>query len=29
MEESLRRHDRMLPDEEGHPPIFVTEFKVL
>ena len=29
MEESLRRHDRMLPDEEGHPPVFTTEFKVI
>ncbi|RXG68646.1 Titin, partial [Armadillidium vulgare] len=29
MEESLRRSDRMLPDEEGHPPIFTTQFKSL
>ncbi|KAA0201394.1 hypothetical protein HAZT_HAZT001733 [Hyalella azteca] len=29
MEESLRRHDRMIPDEEGHPPVFTTEFKSL
>ena len=29
MEESLRKSgDRKIPDAEGHPPVFTTEFKV-
>lgn len=27
-EKNLRRDDRALPDEEGHPPIFTKPFKV-
>lgn len=27
-EKNLRRDDRELPDEEGHPPVFTKPFKV-